>query len=108
MVQEVEVRELAAAQRAGAVVLNVREPGEYVGGHVPRAKLVPLDSLPGRIADLPRGGRLYVIRPSGNRSRTAAAWLAAAGLDPCSVRGGTSAWVAGGGPVVRGRRENAA
>lgn len=108
MVQEADVRELVAAQRSGAAVLDVREPGEYVGGHVPGARLVPLGKLPGRIADLPRGERLYVICASGNRSRTAAAWLVAAGLDARSVSGGTSAWVAGGGPVARGPRENAA
>ena len=34
--------------------------------------------------------------------------LTAAGLDACSVRGGTSSWVRSGGPVVRGPGERAA
>ncbi|NKQ59350.1 rhodanese-like domain-containing protein [Amycolatopsis sp. K13G38] len=108
MIQEADVRELAAAHRGGALVVDVREPGEYSAGHVPGARLVPLASLPGRIAELPRGERIYVICASGGRSRAAAGWLASAGLDARSVSGGTSAWIAAGGPVVRGPRENAA
>ncbi|TNC29777.1 rhodanese-like domain-containing protein [Amycolatopsis alkalitolerans] len=108
MVKEVDVRELAAAHRGGALVVDVREPGEYLGGHVPGARLIPLRSLPARIPELPRGERIYVICASGNRSRTAATWLASAGLDARTVNGGTSAWIAGGGPVVRGPHENAA
>src|SRR6202171_3036361 len=108
MVAEVDVRELAAAQRAGAHVLDVREPSEYVDGHVPGAKLVPLGSLPARIDELPRHEPIYVICASGSRSRAAAALLASAGLGASSVSGGTNAWVAGGAPVVRGPHENAA
>src|ERR1700704_7089497 len=95
MVAEVDVRELAAAQRAGALVLDVREPSEYVVGHVPGAKLVPVGSLPDRIVELPRHERIYVICASGSRSRTAADLLAAAGLGASSVSGGTDAWGAG-------------
>ena len=76
MVAEVDVRELAAAQRAGALVLDVREPSEYVAGHVPGAKLVPLGSLPDRIGELPRQEPIYVICASGSRSRTAPAYHA--------------------------------
>jgi rhodanese-related sulfurtransferase len=97
MVAEVDLQELAAAQRAGALVLDVREPSEYANGHVPGAKLVPPGSLPARIGELPRREPIYVICASGSRSRTAAL-LAAAGLSASSVSGGTNAWVASGAP----------
>ena len=42
---EVDVQEFAAAQRRGALVVDVREPSEYADGHVPGAQLVPLGSL---------------------------------------------------------------
>src|ERR1700739_3514767 len=96
-----DVQEFAAAQRRGALVVDVREPSEYVDGHVPGAQLVPLGSLTARIDELPRDDRVYVICASGNRSRTAPA-APAAGRDAISVRGGTRAWVASGGRVVRG------
>lgn len=107
-VREVDVRELATTQREGVLVVDVRDLSEYVEGHVPGAKLMPLSELASRIDELPLGQRVYVICASGNRSRTAAAVLAAAGRDAVSVSGGTRAWIASGGPVVRGPRENAA
>lgn len=108
MIREVDVHELAAAQRDGAFVLDVRERFEYEDGHVPGARLVPLSTVHRNIAQLPRDRRIYVICASGNRSYTAASWLTSAGLDACSVRGGTSGWIRAGRPVVRGPREHAA
>lgn len=108
MIREIDVRELAAAHRRGALVLDVREPGEYVAGHVPGAKLMSLRQVAGRLDELPRGERIYVICASGNRSRGVADRLAGIGLEAYSVRGGTSAWQAAGYPLVRGPRENAA
>jgi hypothetical protein len=69
MIREVDVQEFAAAQRRGALVVDVREPSEYVDGHVPGAQLVPLGSLAARVDELPRDDRVYVICASGNRSR---------------------------------------
>jgi rhodanese-related sulfurtransferase len=46
---EVDVDQLAAAGEA--VVVDVREPGEYVQGHVPGAVLMPMGQLPSRMAE---------------------------------------------------------
>ena len=108
MIREVDVHELVAVHRDGAFVLDVRERYEYEDGHVPGARLIPMSNVHARISELPRDQRIYVICASGNRSYTAAWWLTAAGLDACSVRGGTSDWMRCGLPVVRGPRERAA
>lgn len=108
MVREVDVQALAAAHRDGAAIVDVREPGEYVEGHVPGAKLIPLATLPLRYTEIPKGQPVYVICASGGRSYTAAQWLTNTGFDARSVAGGTGAWVASGHPVVRGAHENAA
>lgn len=108
MVQEVDVHTFAAAHADGALVIDVREPYEYVSGHVPGARLMPLDSVPLRGRELPAGKPVYVICASGNRSRTAASWLAQLGLDARSVAGGTGGWLSAGFPVVRGSAQNAA
>ncbi|MEU4421557.1 rhodanese-like domain-containing protein [Actinoplanes sp. NPDC024001] len=92
-----------AAHRDGAVVIDVREPFEYLSGHVPGAELVPLARLAARIGDLPKDRPVYVICASGNRSLTAAGLLHRAGIDAWSVAGGTAAWQRAGHPVVRGR-----
>lgn len=107
MVREVDVRALAAAHRDGAFVVDVRESHEYRRGHVPGARLIPLEQVRARLAELPVRGPVYVICASGNRSRTAAAWMASAGIDARSVAGGTGAWIRSGGPVVRGPRADA-
>jgi rhodanese-related sulfurtransferase len=101
--REVDLAVFAAAHRGGAVLIDVREPVEYVAGHVPGATLAPLGDLPEHAAGLPRAVPVYVICASGNRSLAAADYLARAGVDAWSVAGGTGAWLRAGHPVVRGR-----
>lgn len=105
---EISVGAFAARHADGAFVVDVREPFEYVGGHVPGARLVPVGELPSRLRELPIGERVYVICASGNRSRAMTDHLVSAGLDAWSVAGGTNAWVQTGRPVVTGARPNTA
>lgn len=105
---EVPLAAFAAAHSDGAIVVDVREPGEYVGGHVPGATLVPMGQLPSRLHELPKGMPVYVICASGNRSLPMTSFLARAGYDAYSVAGGTSAWARAGHPIVMGDRSNAA
>lgn len=105
--REVGLAQFAAARRAGAVVIDVREPGEYIAGHVPGAQLVPFGRLADHLPELPRTAPVYVICASGNRSAAAADFLAGAGVDAWSVAGGTSAWAGVGYPVVRGKTPGA-
>lgn len=102
--REVDQAAFAAAHRDGAVVIDVREPFEYVAGHVPGATLMPMGQLPAGIAKLPRDVPVYVICASGNRSLAAADFLARAGIDAWSVAEGTGGWARAGHPVVRGQR----
>ena len=80
--REVDLAAFADAHRAGAMVIDVCEPFEYVTGHVPGAALVPLGHLPSRTADLPRTAPVYVICASGNRSLAAADFLAGPASTP--------------------------
>lgn len=105
--REVDQAAFAAAHADGAIVIDVREPGEYAAGHVPGARLIPLNRLPQYVTELPRGERLYIICASGNRSLAAAGFLANAGLDAVSVAGGTGAWQRGGRAIVFGARSAA-
>jgi rhodanese-related sulfurtransferase len=100
--REVDLATFVAAHRDGAAVIDVRQPYEYLAGHVPGARLLPLDRLPAHAAELPRTAPVYVICAHGHRSLVAADFLARAGVDAWSVAGGTSAWVGAGHRVVRG------
>ena len=106
MALEVDLDAFAVAHASGAVVIDVREPHEYTSAHVPGARLVPLASLPAHAAGLPGDEPVYLICATGNRSLTAARFLARRGVDAKSVAGGTSRWLARGLPVVPGRGEN--
>lgn len=100
MVREIDVRAFAAAHRDGAYVVDVREAYEYVAGHVPGSRLIPLAAVHAHMADLPRNEPVYVICATGNRSLAAASWMSSAGIDARSVAGGTTAWAQTGGPLV--------
>jgi rhodanese-related sulfurtransferase len=106
--REVTIATFAAAHADGAAVIDVREPHEYLAGHVPGARLVPMARLAQARDELPRTEPVYVICASGNRSKAAADFLAAAGFDARSVAGGTGAWTRAGRPVVYGAHECAA
>lgn len=108
MAPVVDLVAFAAAHADGAVVIDVREPCEYIAGHVPGARLIPLARLPQHAGELPAGEPVYVICASGNRSWTAAQFLSGRGFDARSVMGGTGDWGARGLPVVRGAQENVA
>lgn len=99
---EVTLDQFITAHSTGVNVIDVREPAEYVGGHVPGAVSISMGRLPSRTSELDRSRPVYVICASGGRSGAMADYLARAGFDARSVAGGTSAWIAAGRPVVAG------
>lgn len=107
MSRHIDIPAFAAAHRDGAVVIDVREPMEYVGGHVPGARLIPMGYLPSQASTLPSDRPVYLICQSGNRSAAMADYLTRVGLDAVTVDGGTGAWRAAGHPVVTGQHATA-
>ena len=98
---EIDVDQLEAG-RSAATVIDVREPGEYVAGHVPGALLVPMGRLAAHADELDGSRPVYVVCASGNRSAAMADLLVARGFDAYSVAGGTAAWARSGRPVETG------
>jgi rhodanese-related sulfurtransferase len=84
----------------GAILVDVREPYEWLAGHAPKARHIPLDQLRERAGEIPGGRRIVTICRSGARSARAAAMLAAAGREVSNVAGGMHAWSRAGLPVV--------
>lgn len=70
-----QVKELVRA--CAPLILDVRTPPEYRSGHIPGAKLIPLQDLEKRIHELQshRQEPILVYCRSGNRSRLAASIL---------------------------------
>ncbi|HEX8171129.1 MAG TPA: rhodanese-like domain-containing protein [Thermoanaerobaculia bacterium] len=78
-------------------VLDVRRPGEYASGHVPRATNIALDDLPEQLDAVDASQPLAVICAGGYRSSAAASLLQRRGAERVfNVVGGTSAWVTAG------------
>ena len=100
-VSEISVDRLRQDGVSG-VLLDVRSPDEYTGGHLPAAVNLPLDEVQaaaGRYA----GQDVVTVCHSGARSLAAARLLSAAGARVQSLTGGTEAWRQAGHPVETSR-----
>ncbi len=96
---EVGLDDFAAAHSQGAYVVDVREADEVAGGRVPGAVHIPMNDIPGRIAELPRDTPFFVICAVGGRSRQVVDHLRAEGLAALNVAGGTHGWAQRGWPL---------
>jgi rhodanese-related sulfurtransferase len=83
----------------GALLLDVREPGEWSAGHAPQATHMPLGAL--NAHQLPKDRVVVAVCRSGSRSGMAARRLRSEGVDARNMAGGMNAWAAAGLPVVR-------
>jgi len=97
---EVGARAAAALVDAGALMLDVREPGEWQAGHVAQAWLLPMGQVARHRSDLPRDRQIVVVCRSGGRSAAVAEALRAWGFDAVNLSGGMSAWAAAGLPAI--------
>ena len=82
------------------MVVDVREPHEYAGGHIPGAINLPLSKFdPSRV---PKGRQVVLICQAGGRSAAALKKMRAAGVeDARHYAAGMSGWRSRKGPVVR-------
>lgn len=83
----------------GVTVIDVREPDEFAGGHIPGAVNVPLQTVPDSLESLDPEKPVYVVCQHGMRSERAATFLDSRGFDTVNVLGGTSAWAAADLPL---------
>lgn len=66
----------------GAVIVDVRTPGEYKGGHIKGSINIPVDSIRQHINDLKKKGKTVITCcASGMRSSSAASILNSAGIE---------------------------
>jgi rhodanese-related sulfurtransferase len=89
-----------------AVMVDVREPDEYVEVHAAGVRLIPVNTVMHEVAQIRELAddkkEVLFICKSGQRSALAAEFATAAGLDDkelFNVEGGTTAWVAAGLPT---------
>ena len=77
-------------------VLDVRTAEEFDGplGHIEGARLIPVQELAQRLAELQdvKDGQIHVVCRSGGRSSRATKMLLEAGFEAINVEGGMRAW----------------
>ena len=102
-----EVGALEAVQllnRKDAVMIDVREAGEFSAGHAPNAKNIPLAQFGKRIGELEKfkNRPAVVVCQTGGRAHTATALLKKAGFAEIFVlAGGIGAWQQANMPVEK-------
>ncbi len=74
--------DLSEKMREGAVIVDVRSPGEYAGGHVKGSKNIPLDKISGKINTIKKWDKpVITCCASGMRSGSAASILKQNGVE---------------------------
>lgn len=90
---EIDVATAAQLQRAGALLLDVREPFEVATVAVPGSRHIPMRQIPESLATLPRDQPILVLCHVGARSLRVTQFLRTNGFTQVSnVAGGIDAW----------------
>lgn len=83
------------SNREDAVFLDIREEGEYRGGHIPESIHIPIKQLPERVGELGKhkGRPVIAYCRSGSRSSSAGSLLKKHGFENVyNLGGGITAW----------------
>lgn len=96
-----EAREMLL-KRKDVFLLDVRTPEEYRQARLQGGKLIPLDSITRRLAEIPKGSTIIVYCAVGSRSVPVAGFLAANGYrDVYTMSDGIVGWYRNGYPLER-------
>ncbi len=94
--------------RENAQLIDVREPADYLAGHLPESRNIPAARLDERIGEIEKlkGSPLILVCQSGTRSISACAKLGKLGFAKLhSLDGGVEAWLRAGLPINRGGKK---
>ncbi len=84
------------------IFLDVRTPGEYQSGHVPHAKLIPVQTLASRFNEIPKDKKIIVYCESGVRAARAAELLVSHGYTHVqSMKASMRGWRSAGLPTEK-------
>lgn len=94
--------------REDAAIIDVRESFEYVEGHLPESRNIPIGELEQRLGDLERRKEspVLVVCQTGARASDACKRLEGLGFTRVhSLDGGVAAWRAAGMPLRKGAKK---
>src|SRR5436190_2164986 len=76
------------------LLIDVREEGEAAICSIDGSILIPMNSLPQRLAEIPLDRQVALYCHAGMRSWMAGQWMARNGYDALSLAGGIDRWAA--------------
>jgi rhodanese-related sulfurtransferase len=91
--------------RRDALVLDVRDTGDYAAGHITNARHLPEAQLPGRMKELDKhkSRPIVVSCKTGSRAPAVAGMLRKQGFpEAFALRGGVAAWQQANLPLEKG------
>jgi adenylyltransferase/sulfurtransferase len=103
-VPEISARQLQEMISGGKKValVDVREPFEFEIARIPNSHLIPLGTIPERLADIPRTETTVVMCKSGVRSARVIEFLREQGFENLlNLEGGLDAWREEVDPTMR-------
>jgi NADPH-dependent 2,4-dienoyl-CoA reductase/sulfur reductase-like enzyme/rhodanese-related sulfurtransferase len=92
--ENVQWHEIEDLQKAGTVLIDVRNDSENEAGAIPGSILIPVNELRNRIAEV-KGKDLVVHCAVGQRGHTAVQLLSGHGIKARNLSGGYTTWKAG-------------
>ena len=101
LVLEIDVSELMTERQNGKspLLLDCREPYEWVQMRIPGSLHMPMGTIPYRLAELEKEADMVVVCAHGVRSYTVAGYLTENGFSARSLKGGLANWQVQGGDL---------
>lgn len=98
------LKRMVDAKANDFLVLDVRAKDAFEDAHIPGAKSIPFEDLPGRLKELPKDKEIitYCWDPTCNLSTKAAYVIAAAGFRVKEMLGGIAVWQQSKFPISQG------
>jgi rhodanese-related sulfurtransferase len=95
-----QLHEVSKSLQSTDLILDVRTPGEFAAGHIPKAKNIPVDQVMNHVTELMQYKNVYIYCRSGGRVSTAWSILDSLGLNNmvCVDDGGYPDWADAGFP----------
>ena len=98
---EISAQDAAARQKAGSILLDVREPFELGIASVKGTLNIPMNQVPDRLAEIPQDREILCMCHHGGRSAAVGEFLLSKGYPKVlNLTGGIASWSAEVDPSV--------
>ncbi|MFA9555873.1 rhodanese-like domain-containing protein [Evansella sp. AB-rgal1] len=88
-----QLKQLVKSPEKDKVIIDIREPEEYVAEHIPGIPLLPMNSIPSMLDGFDKEKEYVFICRSGNRSQNVSLFMKENGFDNVTnFDGGMLSW----------------